>query len=202
MNTFKKFCPNVFVAKCPEQHQKGDVITLTTRYGKEVEVTIWNLVGKTRSDDHFLYSFTREDGMNPQEYARKRAERINGWASANERKSNQKWEESNEGADFLRLGEPIKIGHHSEKRHRALIARNHARMDKAVELSRKAEGQRAKAEYWESRTNIINLAMPESVEYFEFQLEKATEHHRKMKAGEIERSHSYSLTYAKKANQL
>ena len=32
-------------------------------------------------------------------------------------------EASNEGKEFLVMGEPIKIGHHSEKRHRALIER-------------------------------------------------------------------------------
>ena len=40
MNTYAKFCPNVFVAKCPDAHQKGDVIILTSKYGKETEVEI------------------------------------------------------------------------------------------------------------------------------------------------------------------
>ena len=36
MNTYAKFYPNVFVAKCPDAHQKGDVIILTSKYGKPV----------------------------------------------------------------------------------------------------------------------------------------------------------------------
>jgi len=26
MNTYKKYCPNVFVAQCEEKHEKGDTI--------------------------------------------------------------------------------------------------------------------------------------------------------------------------------
>lgn len=44
MNTYSKFAPNVFVAKCPEMHEKGEIITLTSKYGKETEVEIYNLV--------------------------------------------------------------------------------------------------------------------------------------------------------------
>ena len=52
MNTYAKFCPNVFVAKCPDAHQKGDIIILTSKYGKETEVEIHNLV-KTSEDAYF-----------------------------------------------------------------------------------------------------------------------------------------------------
>ena len=41
-------------------------------------------------------------------------------------------------------------------------------------------------------------SMPESIEFYEFKLEEATKIHEGMKAGTIERRHSYSLTYAKK----
>ena len=52
---------------------------------------------------------------------------------------------------------------------------------------------------WANHTEDINLSMPESVEYFRDKLEKATAYHQAMKDVKIERSHSYSLTYAKKA---
>lgn len=44
----------------------------------------------------------------------------------------------------------------------------------------------------------INLSMPESVEYYKQLAEKKEKYHADMKAGLIPRSHSYSLTYAKK----
>jgi len=40
--------------------------------------------------------------------------------------------------------------------------------------------------------------MPESLEFYEFELEKAKMKHEGLKNGTIERLHSYSLTYAKK----
>ena len=67
------------------------------------------------------------------------------------RKSNQYYEASNEGREFLSLGEPIKVGHHSEKRHRALIERNNNRMDKSMEHLKIAEQAESKASYWENK---------------------------------------------------
>lgn len=196
MNTYSKFCPNVFLAKCTEQHSKGDSITLTTKYGKENEVIIFNLIYS--KDGFHYYSFVRADGFNIQEYARKRANKLNGYAEIANNKSNQFWEASNEGRDFLALGEPIKIGHHSEKRHRALIERNFNRMGKAIEMKDKAESYEHRAEYWEGKANDINLSMPESIEYFKYKLEKAKARHEGLKNGTIEREHGFSLTYAKK----
>jgi hypothetical protein len=40
--------------------------------------------------------------------------------------------------------------------------------------------------------------MPESLEYFEFEVEKADKKHADLKSGAVKPSHSYSLTYAKK----
>lgn len=196
MNTFAKFCPNVFVAKCTELHEKGEVIPVETKYGKENDSVVFNLVAQ--KEGFYYYSIVRADGFNVQEWAKKRAEKLNNAATNAENKSNQYWEASNEGRDFLALGEPIKVGHHSERRHRALIERNHNRMHNAVEMSKKAEGYQSRAEYWESKSNIINLSMPESIEYFEYQLEKATAKHEGLKNGTIPRDHSFSLTYANK----
>ena len=197
MNTYTKFCPNVFVAKSTEKHEKGDIIEMTTKYGSTHEVEVWNCVGKTR-DGYYLYSITRCDGMNAQERARRKAEKLLNASVNTEKKSTEYWKASHEGRDFLALAEPIKIGHHSEKRHRDLIERNHNRMAKSVEFSKVAESYENRAKYWESKSNEINLSMPESLEYFEFKLEEAKLHHEGLKNGTIEKSHSYSLTYAKK----
>jgi hypothetical protein len=48
MNTYTKFCPNVFVAKCVEKHEKGDVIEMTTKYGQTHEVEVYNHLGTTK----------------------------------------------------------------------------------------------------------------------------------------------------------
>jgi hypothetical protein len=198
MNTYVKYTANVFVAKCDDEYQKGETITLTTKYGKEHDCIVFNLVGRGKEGE-FYYSIVRADGFNVQEFAKKKAERYQNWASAAENKSAEYWKASHEGKDFLSLGEPIKIGHHSEKRHRSLIKRNFNRMGKCVEESKKAEAHETKAEYWEKKANNINLSMPESIEFYEYKAEEAKERHEGLKSGKYERSHSYSLTYAKKA---
>lgn len=195
-NTYAKYCPNVFVAKCPEKHEKGETIILTTQYGKEHECIVYNLM--LEKDGFFYYSIVRADGFNCQKRAENRAEKYTNWAASAENKSNQYYQASQEGKDFLSLGEPIKVGHHSERRHRALIQRNWDRMGKSVEFSEKAEQHENKAEYWERKAKDINLSMPESVEYFEYLVEKRKEYHEGVKSGKYPRNHSFTLQYAKK----
>jgi len=197
MNTYYKYAPNVFIAKCTERHEKGELILLETKYGKENECIVFNLIGEKQ--DFFYYSIVRSDGFNTQEWAKKRAEKLQDAATNAEKKSFSFWESSHEGADFLSLGEPIKVGHHSEKRHRALFERNDNRMRKSVEFSDKAKEYESRIAYWASKASTINLSMPESLEFYEFELEKAKVKHEGLKNGTIKKEHSYSLTYAKKA---
>lgn len=200
MNTYKKYCPNVFVAKCQEEQTKDDTIILTTKYGKEHECIVHNYLGKM-ADGSFLYSITRADGFNAQQRAKAKAERLQRYAGNAEKRSNEAYESraTKYELDFLSLGEPIKVGHHSEKRHRKLFEKYDNKMRKSVEESEKAENYNRRAEYWESKSKDINLSMPESLEYFEFKLEEAKKEHKRLKDNPSERSHSYSLTYANKA---
>ncbi|QIB68251.1 DUF3560 domain-containing protein [Aminipila butyrica] len=193
MNKFKKYCPNVWVAECDEEYEKGKTIELETKYGKTVECEVYNLIAQ--KDGKFYYSIVR---LEDQTYAQRKAERYSNSAANHIAKSEHYCEAAQEGGEFLSLGEPIKVGHHSEKRHRALIERNWARMGKSVECEEKAKAAEAKAEYWESKASEITLAMPESIECFSEELEKAVTYHKGLKDGSIERKHSYSLAYASK----
>ena len=161
MNTFKKYCPNVWVAECDEEHEKGDIIQLETKYGKEVDCEVYNLI--LTKNSKYYYSIVR---IEEQTYAQRKAGRYNTSATNRMIKSNQYLEASNEGREFLSLGEPIKVGHHSEKRHRALVERNWNRMEKSMELEEKAKEAERKAEYWENKAEEITLAIPESLDYF------------------------------------
>lgn len=196
MNTYRKYCPNVFVAQCEQEYQKGDIITITTKYGKENEHVIHNLVGK--NNELFFYSITRADGYDNQVRAQNKVDKLNQYADNAEQRSDAWREKSNEGKDFLVLAEPIKVGHHSEKKHRALIERNWNRFSNAMTELQKAEAYRERTAYWESMANKIDLSMPESIEFFEVQLEEATEYQKGLKDGSIKREHSFSLTYATK----
>lgn len=193
MNKFKKYCPNVWIAECDEEHGKGDIISMETKYGKEVECEVHNLLGN--KDGLFFYSVVRIEEKN---YAERKAERYQNSASNHSGKSNQYYQAAQEASEFLSLGEPIKIGHHSEKRHRALYERNAKRMDKSMESYRKSEEAKHKAEYWENKANEINLSMPDSLEFYKYKLEKAKEYQTGLKNGTIEKAHSYSLVYATK----
>lgn len=196
-NTYAKYAPNVFLAKCSHQHSKGDIINVTTKYGKDNESIVFNLILQGK-DGFYYYSIVRADGFNAQEYAKRKAEKLQTAASNAENKSTAYWKASNEGSEFLALGEPIKVGHHSEKKHRALIERNWNRMGKSVEFTKIAETYESRAEYWKGKENTINLSMPESIEFYEYKLEMAKEKHEMYKNNPEKRQHSFSLTYAKK----
>lgn len=197
MNTYYKYAPNVFLAKCTERHAKGEIILVANKYGKENESEVFNLIAE--KDGFFYYSIIRADGTNTKTRAAAKAERYANWAAVAEKKSSEFYEAAQEGKDFLSLAEPIKVGHHSEKRHRALIERNWNRMGKSVAMSEKAAAHEGRAEYWERRANDINLSMPESIEFYEYKLEEAKMKHEFYKANPDKREHSFSLTYAKKA---
>lgn len=197
MNTYKKYMPNVFLAQCEEQHEKGEEIILTTRYGKENPSIVHNLIFER--DGFYYYSITRADGFNARERAARKAERLKGYAATASRKGDEYYKRSNKDADFLSLGEPIKVGHHSERRHRKIIEQAQNNTQKWVDEMNKADSYEQRAAYWEKKAeNDINLSMPESIEYFKFKLEKVEKIHAGMKDGTIPRAHSYSLTYAKK----
>lgn len=197
MNVYYKLCPNVFLAKCDEKHEKGETILVTTKYGKENESIVFNLIFER--DGFYYYSIVRADGFNVQEWAKRRAERRLEWANSADNKSQEYFDKSNKNRDFLSLGEPIKVGHHSEKRHRKMIEDAWDNTGKAVEMMDKAEEHRRIAKYWEDKADTINLSMPESIDYYEHKLEVATEYHQGLKSGKYPREHAYSLTYAKKA---
>ena len=196
MNTYTKFAPNVYLARCTEKHEKGEIIPVTTQYGKDNDCIVFNLMGE--KDGHYYYSIVRADGFNAQKWAERKAERLQNAVLNAEKKSDNYWQASNKDKDFLSLAEPIKIGHHSEKRHRRIIEQAQNNMSKSVEFSQKAQEYESRVSYWESKAGTINLSMPESLEFYEFELEKAKAKHEGLRNGSIPRLHAYSLTYAKK----
>lgn len=197
MNTYSKYCPNVWVAKCSEKHEKGETIILTTKHGKENKCIVWNFLYE--KEGFFYYSITRADGYNSQERAKAKAERYEEWADKARQRSDEAFERSNNAVAGIPLGQPILVGHHSEGMHRAAIKKSWAAMDKSVEEMHKAEAHESKAEYWERMADKIDLSMPESIEFYEHKLEVAKEYHEGLKSGKYPKQHSYSVTYANKA---
>lgn len=197
MNTYTKYCPNVWVAQCEETYKKGDEIIVTTKHGKENECIVWNYLGMRNG--LYLYSITRADGFNTQERARAKAERYEEWADKARERSSQAFERSESAVAGIPAGQPILVGHHSERAHRSAINKSWAAMGKSVEEMNKAEAHESKAEYWRRMEDKIDLSMPESIEFYQHKLEVATEYHEGVKSGKYPREHAYTLTYAKKA---
>lgn len=193
MNTYYKFAPTAWIAKCEEEYEKGDIIDVTNKYGQPKSYIVYNLIAN--KNNCFYYSIIREDGFN---YAQNKAERYQQATNNAYNKSSSYFDKANEGREFLALGEPIKVGHHSEHRHRSLLERNDNRMRKGFEELDKKARYEEKLSYWNSKINDIDLSMPESLDYFEVKLTEAQEHHAKLKSGEIARRHSYDLSYSRK----
>ena len=101
MNTYYKFAPNVFLAKCEEKHERGEEILVTTKYGKENACIVFNLIAE--KSGFYYYSIVRADGFNVQEWARQRAERRHEWALSAAQKSGEYFQKSNKHRDFLSL---------------------------------------------------------------------------------------------------
>lgn len=197
MNTYVKYCPNVWVAQCEETYKKGDEIIVTTKHGKENECIVWNYLGM--KNGLYLYSITRADGFNSQERARAKAERYEEWADKAHQRSEEAFERSERAVAGIPMGQPILVGHHSERAHRAAIDKSWAAMGKSVEEMHKAEAHESKAAYWERMADKIDLSMPESIDFYAHKLEIAKEYHEGVKSGKYPREHAYTLTYAKKA---
>lgn len=193
MNKFKKYCPNVWIAECEAEHTKGEIIELTTKYGKGVECEVYNLLYK--KDNKFYYSIIRLD----ESYAQRRLNKHQNAQVRHEKLSKEWYEKSQEDKEFLSLGEPIKVEHHSEHRHRKLLERNWNRLENSIKHSDIAEARQTKIDYWENKLKEINLSMPESLEYFTLKLENAIKEHNGLKDGSIPKEHDYSVTYANNA---
>ena len=81
-------------------------------------------------------------------YRLKKARRLQerqAWAEKRNAKSEQAFATAHNLVQDIPPGQPILVGHHSEKRHRRTIERSHAAMSKGVEHGRVADRHRTKA---------------------------------------------------------
>ena len=202
MNTYAKYCSNVFVAKCDEKHEKEEIIEVTTKYGKENECEVHNLVHE--KDGFFYYSITRVDGYDAKERYRRKAEQYGTYSQNAEARADAYFERSKDAVKGIEFGQPIHVGHHSERMHRAAIEKSKSAMSHSVAEWDKSKEYAEKADtYQRLADSVMNLSMPESLEYYAEALEKAKEYHEGLKSGKYPREHSYSVVYAKKkVNEL
>lgn len=112
--------------------------------------------------------------MTPEEYAAKRQakiDRLRERAEAKEAQSSALYNQSDRMASCIPMGQPILIGHHSERRDRNFRERMHNKMRKAGELQDEAERLRRRAEAAEANTAIFSDA-PNAVESLAAKIER------------------------------
>jgi hypothetical protein len=81
----------------------------------------------------------------------RKAERLREWADGREAKAQAAHETAREVGGMIPLGQPILVGHHSEKRHRRDIERIDNAMRASVESADKADAMRSRAENIEAQ---------------------------------------------------
>lgn len=80
------------------------------------------------------------------EYARQKAQKRLEWAKIAEKKAEKLQYEINIFMEHHDFTEPIKLGHHSQRKHEKLFEKRDSMMRKLIELDNKAKEHRTKAE--------------------------------------------------------
>lgn len=74
-----------------------------------------------------------------------RANRLDGWADKRDARATEGFEKAHALADMIPFGQPILVGHHSERRHRNHIDRINSTGDRALEDYHKGKEMHSKA---------------------------------------------------------
>jgi len=101
-------------------------------------------------------------------------------AEKNEKLSTQAYETANKIGSYIPMGQPILVGHHSEKRHRRDIEKIDNNMRKSVELSNKAQYYEDRVQAAESNT-AISSDNPDALELLKEKLDKLQKYQETMK---------------------
>lgn len=107
-----------------------------------------------------------------------RRERYQALAEKNREESINRYQTSCQLGEMIPFGQPILIGHHSERGHRSLIDKINNNMRKSIELDKKAD-------YYENRANNIsnNISSddPDAIEKLKLKLAKLEDRQKDMK---------------------
>ena len=118
---------------------------------------------------------------NHEDRRQRRIERYRELAEKNRERANQLQEESGAAVAGVPFGQPILVGHHSERRHRRDLERSRNKMGQAIEAEKKAdyyEGKAASAEC----NRAISSDDPEAITKLKEKIEKAETNQTRMKA--------------------
>lgn len=85
-----------------------------------------------------------------------RAQKLQNRADQARKDSNRAYERSNEAVSGIPPGQPILVGHHSERRHRRAIEKSHNAMRQSISLENKAQDLERRAEAALNNTAIFS----------------------------------------------
>ena len=119
--------------------------------------------------------------MNRKERQEARAERYRQYAENAEKRSAEAFNASNAAVADIPLGQPILVGHHSEKAHRRALDRSNSAMMKSVHESEKAAYYRQKAEAVENNDNIY-IGDDDAIERLRLKIAKLVAYQEQMKS--------------------
>ncbi len=116
-------------------------------------------------------------------YQQKRADKIERFKQLAEnarQQSESSYKASNRISDFIPLGQPILIGHHSERRHRSDLDKVCRLMDKSIEESKKAAYYIGKIQAAQNNTSISSDD-PQAIELLKDKISKLKAKQERMK---------------------
>lgn len=116
-----------------------------------------------------------------------RAEKLRGWSETNATQSDARYAGAKQISDGIPFGQPILVGHHSERRHRRDAARIHDGMRAAIDLDDKARRQASSADEIEAQAaGAIYDDDPDAIEALTAKLAKLEARREAMKAANTE----------------
>lgn len=120
--------------------------------------------------------------MTRRERKERKLQRRLDWAESRDKKADQEYEAGKKMADAIPLGQPILVGHHSEKRHRNHIKKIQGHSSKAVEYSDMADHHREKADNLRRQLDTTIFSDdPDAVERLQEKIEKLERQRNRMK---------------------
>lgn len=119
---------------------------------------------------------------NYEERKANRLEAFQNLAAKNAHLSVMKYEQANHIASFIPMGQPILVGHHSEKRHRRDLAKIDSAMGASIEADKKADYYADRAETILTST-VISSDDPNAIDKLQAKLAETIADHERMKAG-------------------
>lgn len=119
--------------------------------------------------------------MNRKERQEARADRYREYAENAEKRATAAFNASNDAVANIPLGQPILVGHHSERAHRRALERSNVAMMRSVHESEKAAYYRQKAEAVENNDNIY-IGDDDAIERLEAKIADLTAVQERMKA--------------------